>query len=85
MRTFITALLSIALGLGTANAQNENSLLWEISGNGLETSSYLFGTIHVMCPDELELTEKVSSALDDAERIVLELDMDDPSFMTDMQ
>ncbi|MFN6944090.1 MAG: TraB/GumN family protein [Cytophagaceae bacterium] len=27
--------------------QNEKSLLWEISGNGLEKPSYLFGTMHV--------------------------------------
>ena len=85
MRTFVIAFLSLFLGLGNVNAQGDNSLLWEVSGNDLATSSYLFGTIHVMCPDELELKEKVETALDETERIVLELDMDDPSFIAELQ
>ena len=30
------------------NAADENSVLWEISGNGLQSPSYLFGTIHLI-------------------------------------
>lgn len=46
-------LLSLCLVL-PASAQNnktetnDNSLLWEISGNGLKTPSYLFGTYHLV-------------------------------------
>jgi uncharacterized protein YbaP (TraB family) len=39
------------------NSQNENSLLWKISGNGLEKDSYLFGTMHV--------SQKIAFHLDD--------------------
>ena len=55
----------------------ENSLLWEISGKGIEKSSYLFGTIHMTC--DATLKEKVSKALDETKLLVLEIDMDDPS------
>jgi uncharacterized protein YbaP (TraB family) len=40
-----------------SNAQTEKSLLWKISGNGLEKDSYLFGTMHV--------SEKIAFHLDD--------------------
>ena len=65
--------------------QQQNSLLWQISGNGLESSSYLFGTIHTICPDALELSDRVLNSLDKTEQLVLELDMDEPSFIQDMQ
>lgn len=58
----------------------ENSLLWKISGNGLESASYLFGTIHMTC--DATLDEKVQNAMDETTLLVLELDMDDPSLQT---
>ncbi|MFY0629223.1 MAG: TraB/GumN family protein [Flavobacteriaceae bacterium] len=41
----------------TVISQNQNSLLWKISGNGLEKDSYLFGTMHV--------SERIAFHLDD--------------------
>ena len=32
----------------TISINDENSLLWEISGNGLTSTSWLFGTIHLI-------------------------------------
>jgi len=70
----------------TVKAQDlDNALLWEISGNGLESPSYLYGTIHVICSEDLVLTEKMKSAMDDTDRLVMELDMDQPNFMATMQ
>lgn len=60
----------------------ENSLLWEVSGNGLEQSSYIFGTIHMTC--DASLDDKVKLALDNTSLLVLELDMDDPNMNTAM-
>jgi uncharacterized protein YbaP (TraB family) len=68
-----------------AFSQENNSVLWKISGNGLESPSYLFGTIHVMCPDQLKLSPKVEEALNESQQLVLELDMDEPTFMQEMQ
>lgn len=79
-------LFCVALCLGlitTGNAQKlEKSLLWKISGNGLEESSYLYGTIHMTC--DATLDEDVKQALDKTSLLVLELDMDDPSMQMDM-
>ncbi|PZR20975.1 MAG: TraB/GumN family protein [Flavobacterium psychrophilum] len=78
-------LLLAALGLLSlfTNAQNlENSLLWKISGNGLNQPSYLFGTVHITC--DATLSPKVNAALDATKQLYLELDMDDPNMMGQM-
>jgi uncharacterized protein YbaP (TraB family) len=60
----------------------ENTLLWEITGNGLEKPSYLFGTIHVAC--DATLSPKVIKALDETSQVVLEIDLDDPMMQMKM-
>lgn len=60
----------------------EKSLLWEISGNGLKESSYLYGTIHITC--DASLDDNIKNALDNTSLLVLELDMDDPKMQMEM-
>ena len=60
----------------------ENSLLWKISGNGLEKSSYLYGTIHLTC--NYKLSEKMAMALAETDQVALEIDMDDPNMQAKM-
>jgi uncharacterized protein len=62
----------------------EKSLLWEISGNGLSKPSYVYGTIHVICPNDYFLTDSTKASFQKAEQVYLELDMDDPTMMTKM-
>ncbi len=57
-------------------AQNENSLLWEISGNGLTESSYLYGTMHVSKRIAFRLDDVFYEALDKSTIIALESDPD---------
>ena len=74
MRLICTiALLCIAT---TLFSQKKNSLLWEISGNGLEQSSYLYGTMHVSKKIAFRLDDIFFEALDESEIIALESDPD---------
>ncbi|MEO1011045.1 MAG: TraB/GumN family protein [Bacteroidota bacterium] len=57
-----------------AFAQEENSLLWEISGNGLEHSSYLYGTMHVSRRIAFRLDDVFYKALDQSQIVALESD-----------
>ncbi len=57
----------------TDNAQN--SLLWRISGNGLEKPSYIFGTIHLIPKDDYFFTETMKEKFDSCENLVLEIDI----------
>ncbi|MCC9017590.1 TraB/GumN family protein [Flavobacterium lipolyticum] len=92
MKKLVTSALAvIALVFsGTTQAQNkspelENSLLWEVSGNGLSKPSYLYGTIHAICSKDYFLSEKTKKAFDASTELVLEIDLADPKEMADMQ
>lgn len=57
--------------------QKESSLLWKISGNGLEKPSYVFGTIHLICEKDFFFTPVMEDAFRKSEKVVMEMDMDD--------
>ncbi len=83
MKNFLLAYLTCLLTIMSINGQQlESSLLWEISGNGLDSPSFLFGTIHMTC--DASLDSNVREALDNTSLLVLELDMDDPSLQAKM-
>lgn len=60
------------------------ALLWEISGNGLTTPSFLYGTIHLICAQDFVISGAVKNSFQTTAQVVLELDMDDPKMMLDM-
>jgi uncharacterized protein YbaP (TraB family) len=60
---------------------DENSLLWEVTGNGLGKPSYVFGTFHLMCRDDIRFSEQLKIALANSRILYLEMDMDDPSIL----
>jgi uncharacterized protein YbaP (TraB family) len=75
-------LLSIIACNITQSQELEKSLLWEISGNGLEQPSYIYGTIHMTC--DASLDDNILMALDNTSLLVLEIDMDDPNLQMNM-
>lgn len=58
---------------------HNNTLLWEISGNKLQAPSYLFGTFHLICKDDIPIGEQVKAAVQSVDELYMELDMDDPA------
>ncbi|MHC0439392.1 TraB/GumN family protein [Flavobacterium sp. 3-210] len=69
----------------TKSPKLENSLLWEVSGNGLEKPSYLYGTVHMICTPDYFLSEKTKKAFSTANKLVLEINFADSAEMTAMQ
>jgi uncharacterized protein len=65
----------------TAAIPTEKSLLWEISGKGLSQPSYLYGTIHAICPSQLKVPSTLRSRLPRTQQVYLELDLDDPNVL----
>ncbi|WP_445455834.1 TraB/GumN family protein [Flavobacterium sp. HNIBRBA15423] len=53
-------------------AQTENSMLWEISGNGLQKKSYLYGTMHVSNKVSYNLSDSFFDALLNADIVANE-------------
>jgi uncharacterized protein YbaP (TraB family) len=59
----------------TQTEQVQNELLWEISGNGLKTKSYLYGSLHSNDKRLFKFADSVYVALNKATLIVLETDI----------
>lgn len=85
MKKLAILLLALVASSTAAFSQENKGLLYEILGNGLSKPSYLFGTFHIMCPQDYDLNETVKSKLKSTNQTVLELDMDDPQMMVQMQ
>ncbi|MPR34236.1 TraB/GumN family protein [Salmonirosea aquatica] len=79
-------ILVIILTSGTSHAQSpkEASLLWKIEGKALSEPSYLYGTIHLICPSDFTLSDTLKGCLQQTEQLTLEIDMDDPGLMMAM-
>lgn len=74
---YVLLLFTLFISLFSNAQELEKSLLWKISGNGLNKPSYLFGTIHLTCDTSLDAN--TLNALETTEQLYLELDMDDKS------
>ncbi len=60
---------------------DNNSLLWRVSGKGIKKPSYLFGTFHLLCKDDIHFSEQLKKSLQSSNEVYMEMDMDDPSTM----
>lgn len=69
----ITSLTTFAQGKSKSDF---NTLLWQISGNGLQRPSYLFGTIHMICSDDAVLSDSLKDAIKNSDAVYFEVDMD---------
>ncbi|MBI5857340.1 MAG: TraB/GumN family protein [Sphingobacteriales bacterium] len=69
-------LLSMLSVAGFTQKESEKTLLWKISGNGLDKPSYLFGTIHMLCADDAVLSSKMKEAIKESDEVYFEVDMD---------
>jgi hypothetical protein len=79
-------LLPVAIGLSACGgggeetsgaefreAESGTSLLWKISGNGLEEPSFLFGTIHLIPKDDFFTGAAIEKAITESRTLVMEV------------
>ena len=59
--------------------KDQNTLLWEISGKDILQRSYLFGTFHLMCKEDITLSGNLKQAIKNSKEVYLEMDLDDPA------
>ena len=62
----------------------ENALLWEIKGPGISKPSYLYGTIHIIDAKDYFLPKGTMAAIDAADKVVFEINMEEMSDMSVM-
>jgi uncharacterized protein YbaP (TraB family) len=84
MKKIIFALLlSVTVITITAKAQ-ESALLWKIEHEKLENPSYLFGTIHLICQEDMIDFPAIDSVFAQVDQVVFELDFSDPELAQKM-
>ncbi len=71
-KLILPALLCFLAAYTFAQAPSQNSLLWQITGNGLKKPSYLFGTMHVSQKVAFHLGETWFRCIDSVDVIALE-------------
>ncbi len=69
-------LVALALALPTAGMARDRSILWTVEGR--QNTVYLLGSVHVLQPGDAALPAAAERAFDDAEQLVMEIDLDDP-------
>ena len=82
MKSINTFLLLLIITTSVAQPPKEKALLWKISGNGLKQSSYLYGTIHLMCPEQIKVDSTLKQSFATAKQLYLEINTSDPEMMT---
>ncbi|MEP7109936.1 MAG: TraB/GumN family protein, partial [Ferruginibacter sp.] len=82
-RKFFLFMISVFSLMATGKVQSQKipfkkypSLFWEITGNGLKTPSYLFGTMHVSSKMVFHLSDSFYYAMKNVDAVALELNPD---------
>ncbi|WP_431216668.1 TraB/GumN family protein [Puia sp. P3] len=87
---WITGLLTAAIGIGchaqkqtqtTAQSPAAHTLLWRISGKGITKPSYLYGTMHVLCADDVALSDSLKAVIAHCDELYFEINLSDMAGM----
>jgi len=79
MKYLIPVIVFFISGVCLAQKPTEKTLLWKISGKGITAASYLYGTHHLVCQEQLVIDTAVKKAFGSTRQLYLELNMTDPS------
>ena len=84
MKVVLIAILVIfSLGsVGQSNKPEEKTLLWQITGKNIQEPSYLYGTIHIMCPGDLTISDVLKQKFSATQQLFLEIKLDDPGMLS---
>ena len=77
LAALLVALAATLTGASAAADSSGHNILWSVPGK--HNTVYLFGSIHVLRPGDVGLPPAASAAYEDAERVIMEIDMDDPA------
>ncbi|MCR9288372.1 TraB/GumN family protein [Saprospiraceae bacterium] len=66
----------------TAPTAEENSLLWQITGNDLTDTSFLYGTIHMIGKDDFFMTDEMKTAMKKSDMVTFEINMEEMTGLT---
>lgn len=82
---YLLFILLVISGLAYSQTREHGSLLWKITGDKISQPSYLYGTIHIICQENIKIGNAEVTALADADKVFLELDLDSPELVNQMR
>lgn len=84
MKRIFTAVVLVSglvlSGYAQKNAElipQEKSLIWEIKGKGLNQTSFLYGTIHMIGKKDFFLTDGTKKSFDRSKQVAFEIDVEE--------
>ena len=86
LKTKFIFILFSSLAFSSAEAQipKAKTLLWKIGGKGLSDPSYIFGTFHLLCKDDLKFPDTLQSIIYQSQQVYFEIKLDDPDIAKKM-
>lgn len=82
---FVSLVTLFVISSSFAQEVAPKSILWEVSGNGLKQLSYVLGTFHILCENDLIIKDKVKKAINSVEQLALEVNLTDMNELKDIQ
>ncbi|MBS1627338.1 MAG: TraB/GumN family protein [Bacteroidetes bacterium] len=81
MKRFIILLFAFVLikNITAQQPPTEKTLLWKISGKEIKQPSYIYGTFHLLCPNDFILPDTLVALLHTTKHVYFELKLDDPT------
>jgi uncharacterized protein YbaP (TraB family) len=61
----------------TQPGKTPHTLLWRISGKGITRPSYLFGTMHILCAGDANLSDSLRAAISSVDEVYFEINLSD--------
>jgi uncharacterized protein YbaP (TraB family) len=72
------------LNFNFIEAQQTSSLLWRVSGNKIKNNTYIFGTFHLLCPNQFQIPDTINSLIQQVDTVYFEIKLNDPSLFNNM-
>ena len=73
VKCFLITVLSGSFSITESKGQLENSILWEISGNGLEKPSYLFGIINFLPENKFVVSNQIIDLMNECDLFITKI------------
>lgn len=81
MKTFTAILFTLSSLFVHAQKPLQKTLLWQITGPGISKPSYLYGTMHLICPADIVVSTELRARFYATQQLYLEVDMDEPGLL----
>ncbi|WP_154222318.1 TraB/GumN family protein [Marinicella rhabdoformis] len=72
MKKYVLMIVTLMLSQWCQAEQVKQSMLWQVSGNGLEKPSYIFGNWHMLCRSQVIFKDKVKLAIADSKQFIFQ-------------